>query len=256
MENSRFYYMQNYCCFAIARNKFLSMHRYKTENGFVAPHIGFIEAGSVLLKFEDFSLEANEGDVIFIPPKLPYSSEWNGTPEIDMFVLEVETDLLDSLYIPAQVISLPTLSAAFESLHKKAFSEECEAALSELFFILGTAKKRLSVYRQGQNKATECAKAYIEQNLTEIFSVEKLATLCNLSQSRFFALFKEENGMSPINYKNFLRIKKGMIYLKRDKLSVEEICERLNFSSPAYFRRLLKKFTGKTPSQIAHEHEM
>ncbi len=253
MENSRFYHARNYCEFSIARNKFIDSHNYFTDFGFVLPHIGYIEKGSVLLFFEDFCVSASDGDVIFIPAGTPYRSEWKGSPEIEMYVLECDVEFWERYAVPAQKIFLPELSESFSKLYKNVSSEKNYSSLSFFYHIIDKITNALEYERRDNAKATQKALSYIENNVSESFSVKELSRLCNLSESRFFAVFKKENGFSPIDYKNYVRIKHAVQYIKRDKLSVEEICSRLNFSSTAFFRRILKKYTGKTPSQIKKE---
>lgn len=245
--------MQNYCEFSIARNEFKKEHKYITEGGFVIPHIGFIEKGRVTLYFQDLVLCAEKGDVIFIPAGMAYHSEWTGDPVIDMYVLECDIDFWNKYTVGAQKINLPNLSKFFYELYKNTIANEKYIATSIFYKIISEVTRKLDFVCSDKTKATQAAINYIENNVTENFTVKKLASLCNLSESRFFAVFKNENGCSPIDYKNFLKIKISVQCLKRENMTVEQICERLNFSSPAFFRRLLKKFTGKTPKQIKNE---
>lgn len=245
--------MQNSCDFSIARNCFCVKHSYFTEVGFVLPHIGYIEKGNVTLFFEDYTMSASSGDVIFIPAGVPYKSEWSGTPEIDMYVLESDVDFWKNYIVPVQCISLPELSASFFDLYESVSKGNAFYAASVFYYILGKITERVECTASDKNKVTEKALCFIESNMTKEFSVGELALLCNLSESRFFTVFKLENGYSPIDYKNLMKTKSAIQMLIRDNLSVEDVCERLNFSSPAFFRRILKKFTGKTPSQIKRE---
>ena len=49
---------------------------------------------------------------------------------------------------------------------------------------------------------------YLQLNSNSAVSVKYLASLCFLSESRFFTLFKKQTGMSPIQYKNHLKLNK------------------------------------------------
>ncbi len=256
MENTRFYYAQSYCNFAIARNSFTKHHSFETKLGFTVPHIGFVEKGSAEFDFGNFKLTAYEGDVIFIPTNVPYRSEWLGSPDIDMYAAEVDIQELSELSIPAQILHLPELAESFSDMHRAAASGNMLSGMSEMYRILAHMHTRLYVEIKRRDAVCTAAIRYIEKNCAEDFSVADLAKLCNLSESRFFTLFKKESGYSPIDYKNFIRAKYASAYIRRDGMSTEEICERLGFSSTAYFRRVLKKFTGKTPTQISREHEM
>ena len=256
MDKSRFYYSQFYCNYAVLRTTTETGYNFATESGFIAPHIGYINRGNVRFFFDNFTLTAKEGDFIFIPKSLPYRSSWYGERGIDLFVIEVDTDFLENKDIPPQAVHIPELREYFRSLYTKTKTEDTIGAFCDFFSILKGGLENLTVIRKNRSKQTTPAIRFIEKNYTSEFRIENLARMCSLSESRFFAVFKKETGYSPIDYKNFVRIKHALRYIKRDGLSVNEICEKLNFSSPAHFRTALRKFTGKTPSQIKKEAEM
>jgi AraC-like DNA-binding protein len=58
--------------------------------------------------------------------------------------------------------------------------------------------------------------------------------------------------ISPIEFKNSIKLSHAVNFLISGK-SLEEICERLNFASPAFLRRLIKKRYNKTPKEIKKE---
>ncbi len=93
------------------------------------------------------------------------------------------------------------------------------------------------------------AVSYIENHITEDFSVPELAHLCNISEPYFRRLFKEYSGKSPIQYKNDIIIEKACRLLILQELSVQEISNLLNCCDSAYFCRLFKKKTGLTPKE-------
>ena len=70
--------------------------------------------------------------------------------------------------------------------------------------------------------------------------------MCGLSLSNFYSLFKKYTGLTPVEYKNTYRVRMAQQLLLQNK-SIDEITERLNFSSPAYFRKVFKSVTGMLP---------
>ncbi len=88
---------------------------------------------------------------------------------------------------------------------------------------------------------------YINEHLTENFSMEELANYCCISESRLFHIFQKELNISPTNYKNKLRIKKSYSLLTDTNLSIEEISEKLGFNSATHFRKEFRKFSSSSP---------
>lgn len=90
---------------------------------------------------------------------------------------------------------------------------------------------------------------YIENNYTRPIDIEYLSNLCYLSQAHFFRVFKNEMGVSPIEYKNKLRIDRAKELLAENECSVSEAADILGFESVYYFSRFFKKYTGIPPSE-------
>ena len=90
---------------------------------------------------------------------------------------------------------------------------------------------------------------YMEKNcIREIISSE-LAMMCHLSETHFRRLFKECYGVSPVTYRNQLRIRLACRLLQNEQYSVTEIADQLGFESVYYFVRVFKQIMKMSPSQ-------
>lgn len=90
---------------------------------------------------------------------------------------------------------------------------------------------------------------YIESHYTEPMDVTWLAELCALSESQFYDTFKKKTGMSPIHYRNHLRVRQAKVLLESGEITIQEIAQLLGFESVHYFSRVFKAHTGTPPSQ-------
>jgi len=97
------------------------------------------------------------------------------------------------------------------------------------------------------------ATSYINEHFTEEIDFKYLATLCYMSTSQFYALFKKEYGITPLEYKNNLVLNRAVNMLEYDNISVKEIASVLGFLSDGYFCRFFKKHTGKTPKEYKNK---
>jgi len=93
---------------------------------------------------------------------------------------------------------------------------------------------------------------FLEAHYTEDCPVEFLAELCALSQSHFFAAFKKAVGMSPVRYKNHLRVEQAKLLLSSEECTIREIAEMLGFENIYYFSRVFSACTGVSPSRYQH----
>ena len=93
---------------------------------------------------------------------------------------------------------------------------------------------------------------HFQWNHTDIrntFSATELAKRSGFSPSYFRALFKEANGLSPLQYQNQIKINRAKELLLSGEYNVTETAESLGFNNIYYFSRLFKKLTGIPPSE-------
>ncbi len=96
-------------------------------------------------------------------------------------------------------------------------------------------------------KRIDAAIEYINEHYTEEIPISKLAELTYISEPHLFRLFKKELSVSPIEYKNELRIKKAEALLCDPECSIGEIALLLGFENACYFSRIFKMKRGISP---------
>lgn len=99
------------------------------------------------------------------------------------------------------------------------------------------------------------ALTYVQDHYIESFDVAQLAKMCMLSESQLYCVFKQETGMSPIRYKNHLRIQQAKRLLKSEECTIQEVAAMLGFENIYYFSRVFKDHTGRSPTAYLKEHQ-
>lgn len=89
---------------------------------------------------------------------------------------------------------------------------------------------------------------YIDRHYSENTDIAALAAMCYMSKPHFFRLFKEQTSMTPLEYRNNIRIERAKILLSDGECSVGDIAVMLGFENIYYFSRMFKKLTGTPPS--------
>lgn len=89
----------------------------------------------------------------------------------------------------------------------------------------------------------------LEQTYLENLPVSKFAQASNISISLFRQLFGRQYGMSPVQYRNRLRIDRATAILSKGGCTVSEVAYACGFENIGYFCRYYKKITGETPQQ-------
>src|SRR4026209_3029817 len=75
-----------------------------------------------------------------------------------------------------------------------------------------------------------------------------LATLVNLSPSRFRHLFKQETGMGPAQYLKEARLTRAEKMLRTTFLSIKQILKQVGIASNAHFVHDFRRKYGTTPT--------
>lgn len=242
------------CNFDLTKYTFTVKHATKMPIGFLQPHIGFILKGSGEFISDTSTLQVSCGDIIFIPRARKYESHWQGSPDIEFYSLDFDTNDFNHNAYDFQAISGNSFGFLFHELYSTVAKDKDFKAISIFYGLLHELSIVLNKTEIHHSDLLLPAMKFIENNYLSDFCISELAKMSNLSESRFYYLFKKSTGYSPIDYKNSIRIKYAVSYILKHNYSVETICEKLNFCSCAYFRRILKKFTGKTPTEIRNEY--
>ena len=122
------------------------------------------------------------------------------------------------------------------------------ASLAELLDYMGSALK------ENETSRISSAVYYVENHYTEDIDLSHLAKMSYISEAHLFRLFKKETGMSPIEYKNALRIKKAEELLLDNELTVSDISELIGFENSCYFSRIFKKYTALSPLEYRKKY--
>ena len=203
-------------------------------------------------------VEVGVGDMIFVPIGSRYISSWQGTPDIEYISLHFVFDHT-AVFTAAQDFTLQKVVLADFEATKAVFLhalQHFEGDEAERLAVLGNfyallAKLLPSLARGAAHHIDERiyrAISYIEAHYREEITVEALAQAASVSPSRFFPLFRTSMHLSPVEYIHHYRINRAIILLmSSEHYSIEEISEATGFQSSAYFRRVFKKITGRSP---------
>lgn len=104
-----------------------------------------------------------------------------------------------------------------------------------------------------ENHVISEAKKYIESNYSKDISLDDLSRKMDLSPYYFSKLFKEEAGVTFMEYLTNLRIERAKELLRNSNLSMKEICSEVGYADPNYFSRIFKKNMDMTPTEYREQ---
>ena len=95
---------------------------------------------------------------------------------------------------------------------------------------------------------------YIETNYDSAISLAHVAKAVHLSVSRLAHLFKEQMGITIIEYLTSVRIEHAKRLLLTTDKSCTEICFSVGYNNQSYFTRTFKELVGLTPRQFKNNN--
>lgn len=99
------------------------------------------------------------------------------------------------------------------------------------------------------SKAVRKSIQYMRSHLQEKLTVNELAEVAELSESRYSHLFRDETGISPVAYFRKEKIESAREMLKDSEFTVYEIATILGFSSESHFVKAFREQVGMTPGE-------
>ncbi|NMA66113.1 MAG: helix-turn-helix transcriptional regulator [Clostridiaceae bacterium] len=133
----------------------------------------------------------------------------------------------------------------------------CDVLLRELFINLSRfAHTGNQVEYKNQKVLDEFSKMrlIVFSSLDKDWTVKKMADLVNLSESRFYSIYKSIYGLSPIKDLIKARIELAQQYLLDDNHTIEEIAFLTGYKNIIHFYRQFKSVTKMTPQEYVRAH--
>lgn len=115
-------------------------------------------------------------------------------------------------------------------------------------------EENLKVKNGKARELVKIARQYMDENFEQGITVAEAAQYVFLSQGYFTRAFKDELGISPMNYLMSKRIEKACELLENNEIKVSSIAVQSGFSSPQRFNVAFRKLMGKTPMEYRKEH--
>ena len=247
----------------------------------------YLQQGSMKVTYQDKTYIANEGDIIFLRPRIHHILESNSDivlqPHIHfdffedenskkIFVPFVTEDKMTSEQktwfrkdiLPELNIDLPPVMKLFNSFtirdilfrlideftYKRSYSEYMVQSLFINLFAEVARGYQATLNESIHNKhypELESLIKYIYENSESKLSLDDLANYSNISKFYLSRLFKSEFGVAPYEYITMIRVKKASELIQFSTLSLKEIAYKMGFPDQQTFSKWFKKYDGYSP---------
>lgn len=217
--------------------------------------------GAFIVNNQEYSAEKN--DLIIINPKVNHTEKSSNNQSMEYITLGfdgVSFNKKDS-DLKERIILYKNKEIQISYLIRFLLNE-LEKNKEEVFYlsqnILEIIIIKLNHYQNIQSQAASNeqidstiyeVKKYIDLNYSLSLTLDDLAEVSHLNKYYLSHSFKEETGISPIQYLNKTRIKNAKILLESTNYSISDISRFTGFSSQSFFSQRFKEMTSSSPSQ-------
>ncbi len=240
----------SYLPYKIDNVDFVEMH-YRTRsmtftNGRAHHALIYTAEGNMIYTFGDKVIEVPFGEAIFVPQGTVHTSTY---PDTGAGAVLIQFDVTEG--------TLPNCFDAPWALRNCGMAREIDELRRciphepiRLFCLVYSFLERLvrehevlpPLYRKILPAIRE-----IERNYADECRVSELAALCCMSESGLRRLFREYVEMSPLDYRNTLRLIRAKQLIADGEYSIAEAAEMVGFSNLSFFYRLYKRHFGCPP---------
>lgn len=238
--------------FAFREFLFTRYHHTDARSGSSVHYLGRMRSGSARLISDREQIEVREGDLFYIPLGCRYQSYWYGEKiRFDSLAFRYFPQDGETRYPLQRIEDVPPEAASLLESLGGGLRADC-ASVGRLFCLLALLLPRMTPEAASpEQRLVQRALAYMSDHGD--FRVPELAAHCRVSESALYAAFRTQTGSTPVHTRQRMQIERAVQLLHTTDLPVEQISAQLGFSSPAYFRRVLRRVEGKTPREIRRE---
>ena len=186
------------------------------------------------LKFADMGL-TEDNEMVSQPCFVLTGAE---KAEISLLAERIVSEMSDNRY--SKDLMIQTLTVELMINLSRAMRNEWE---ENIRVKTGKAKELVAIARQ-----------YMDDNFDQGITVAQAAQYVFLSQGYFTRAFRDETGMSPMNYLMKKRIERACLLLENNEIKVSAISLQSGFSSPQRFNVAFRKLMGMTPMEYRKLH--
>ena len=237
---------------------------YSHINRFVGRNfLDYIVSGKGYVEFDGERHEVSAGELIYVrkgtiisywtDPDEPYEKLWIGFDGTSVEALINDYIGRERMIIRHGCSPEPFLKMK-SVIASSGYDERRLMAI--LFELILSVAKLPEVSPQSMSEREELAasvRQYIDDRLTERFSLDDIAEHFHVSKRHMLRVFKERFGVTPGAYHSEIRLVAAERYLVETQLSIGDIASVLGFADQSFFSTAFKKKYGVYPTAFRKE---
>ncbi len=245
--------IENVDCVRVSRNKdfHFSYRHGRKSNGFI-----FLKRGKMRYSFLDADigeLDLTEGMLLFVPQGARYESIYlEDNTQIIIVQFDIMAGALPTALTEPVIIPTGGAEELIRSVveHPDPTEVGDSRQLYHAFRVYELIWRSIGALENRGGDALRLAPALAElrKNYAEQRRVGYYAALCFMSETGFRRHFLAYTGMSPVAYRNKLRLEEADRLIRSGEYTVEEAASLVGFFNLSFFCRAYRAAFGHTPT--------
>lgn len=211
-------------------------------------------------------LVVSNGELAFLPKHKKYRLEYTA-PSTTFVVVNFDlcdksnrdVALFEDMILVARDDATHRISRIMTNFELCSASKTSETTLRKkelMYRLIGTiyASKFSLAMRSEINKQIADGVHLLEQTYLENQPISEYAAASHVSVNTFRSLFQKEFGISPLKYRNHLRIERARELLSEGGFTVAEVAYASGFENIGYFCRYYRQIVGETPGETKRKY--
>lgn len=163
------------------------------------------------------------------------------------------TDCYDLLYAQATAMSLEAEKP--EQLRRRLAASISMTETVQPVLELAARCARQTQPARVSSKAVRLAMRRIQSDYAQPLSLEQVAAEVHLTPEYFSRIFKEEVGVTFVNYLTDVRLRHSVQMLESTAKRVQDVAQAVGYPNVSYFSTIFKKKYGMSPYEYRHRSE-
>ena len=218
--------------------------------------IFFLE-GRANIDAGDESMDVLGFDVLIYPPGLEHAEHLDLRRRQEIICLWADTGPTEAFDHAIKLMDEHgTLRSLFEMVYdeftaNRPLSSELISSYLQAIFL--QVRQHFAEPSRDASTLVERCLGYIHEHYARDFDIDELARQVSVSPSYLFRLFKKKMHVTPMHYRNIVRIDKAKLLLADQALTVDDVAERVGYEDPKYFSRVFRDLASVSPSVYRRE---
>jgi AraC-like DNA-binding protein len=222
--------------------------------------IGVIEHGAETLWIRGEQVMAPAGSVLLIGPDEAHANEAIEGVRLIYRVFYIQPDLLTDVLGASSfrrpVVSSPNLARRISAAHR-ALSKEAEQLDHQSAFASLAAALHAETHGGDDQAATATARLvrardYLEANFRGHADLADIAAAADLSPFHLVRQFKRRFGLSPVAYRNQLRVHEARRLLRAGE-PIAQVALDVGFADQSHLTRQFQRLVGTSPARYTQQ---